>query len=496
MTSPRTLTGRTIFALFACFAAFAGLAVSQSSAGANKPSMLAITSAPQLVDCAPVSLAPCMSASFTPATPTGAPSPVTLPSIADLTQAFTLTGASGQVTPFYASSGTGPDAAQHMNVVLLLIDISGSMNDAMAGSTSRFAAAKSAIAQFLAGMQDGSDRIAIVPFESHNVVSTIRSAVFASRRADALAQLNALLAPGPKNNTALYQAVFSGTQALQAEIASLQRDGGTVDVQPHLIVMTDGKNEVFAGDDPQLLNSELGLQQAAAQVQAAHQDTIGIGFGDRTAIDTAALQRLSTRFFYAGDVNQLLDALHVSRTASSHSVLVTWLLPEDSRIALTGRDPSWSANLRLPDGATLVSPNMRLLTPATNSPVYQRTASPEELRALIATHPAPTAGWSIVLIHALLYLAAAALLLVLWFWLPRLIWGDSYSGLVPRRTQRWSNEKSAVTSASGVQVRSTAGLPKGFKPEMETASPLQRSAAQTTQIQPRGEFSKTRLTFD
>ena len=178
-----------------------------------KPAVLALTGAPRLVDCAPVSLSPCMSLSLTPATAAGAPAPVNLPPAAQLASAFSLTGASGQLTPFYASSGSGPDAAQHTNVVLLLIDISGSMREPM-GGTSRFEAAKGAIMQFLDGMQEGSDRIAIVPFESHNVVSTIRGAVFASRKTDAIAQLKALPQPGPKNNTALYQAVFTGEEAL------------------------------------------------------------------------------------------------------------------------------------------------------------------------------------------------------------------------------------------------------------------------------------------
>ena len=274
-----------------------GSVLQAQAVAADKPASLAITGQPQLVDCSPVSLSPCMSVRLAPAGASNTPVPVTLPPAADLARSLSMTGPAGQVVPFYASAGTGPDAAQHMNVVLLLIDISGSMNDAMPGAASRFAAAKTAIAEFLQGMQDGSDRIAIVPFESHNVVSTIHSAVFASRRADALSQLNALPAPGPKNNTALYQAVFTGSQALQAEVASLQHEESGLDVQPHLIVMTDGKNEVAPGDDALLLNGDLGLQQAVAQVQSAHQDTIGIGFGDRAAIDTAALQRLSTRFF-------------------------------------------------------------------------------------------------------------------------------------------------------------------------------------------------------
>ena len=417
-----------------------------------------------------------------------------LPPASQLASAFTLTGASGQITPFYASAGNGPDAAQHTNVVLLLVDMSGSMRDTM-GSQSRFDAAKGAIAQFLDGMQEGSDRVAIVPFESHNVVSTIRGAVFATRKADAVAQLKALPQPGPKNNTALYQAVFTGEEALAAEVTSLQRSGST-DLQPHLIVMTDGKNEVLAGDDGQLLNGALGLQQAANQMQASHMDTIGIGFGDRSAIDVAALQRLSSpnRYFYAGDAAQLLAALHVSRTAVSHSIVITWLLQEGSRVTLSGRDPQYAPSMKLDDGTVLSGPAVRLLMPATNSPVYDRPATQAEKQALIATHPEPSSGWSVLLVHGLLYLAAGALLLMLWFWLPRIIWGDRYVS-APDRTQRWPSDKRAVTSASGVQVRS-ANLPPGFSPEPQSASPLQRSAAQTTQIQPRGEFSKTRLTFD
>lgn len=495
------LRKRLLPAVFAvagvCTLSFSAPAAGQQANGPSRPTALAVTTPPKLVDCAPVSLSPCMSIGVTPVNSAGAPAPVSLPAAAQLAASFSLLGGTGQVSPFYASAGDGPDAAQHTNAVLLMIDISGSMREPMAGSASRFEAAKSAIAQFVQGMQEGSDRVAIVPFESHNVVSTIRSAVFTSRRTDALAQLNALPAPGPKNNTALYQAVFSGEDALAAEVASL-RHGGTSDseVQGHLIVMTDGKNDVVPGDDSLLLNGDLGLQQAAAQVQASHLDTIGIGFGERKAIDAAALQRLSNRFFYAADANQLLAALHVTRTAASHSVMLTWLLPEDSRVALTGRDPQWVPSLRLEDGTVLSGPAARIITPAANAPIFDRKAIPPELQNLIATHPTPASGWSALLVHGLLYLGAALLMLALWFWVPRLIWGERYGSRVPQRSQRWGSDRPGVTSASGVQVRSSGPLPAGFTPEAHSANPLQRSAAQTTQIQTRGEFSRTRLSFD
>ncbi len=462
------------------------------------PAALSIVQGPRLVDCAPVSLSPCMSVVVTPATSAGTPAPVTLPPAAQLAGAFTLTGAEGPVTPFYASAGLGPDAAEHTNVVLLMIDISGSMNTPVAGGVSRFETAKIAIAQFLDGMQEGSDRVAIVPFESHSVIPTIRSAVFTTRKADALAQLRALPLPGAKNNTALFQAVFTGEESLGNELAVLQRGGASPnELQAHLIVMTDGKNDVTAGDDSQLLNGPLGLQQAAAQVQNSHLDTIGIGFGDRAGIDADALRRLSSpnRFFYATDAQQLLEALHVSRTAVSHAVALTWVLPEDSRIALTGRDAQFVPSMKLQDGTALTGPAIRYLMPATNAPVYDRKALPQELHALIDTHPEPSSGWSVVLVHALVYLGASAVMVLLWFWVPRLIWGERFQAAEARK-QRWTSDRPGVTSASGVQVRSTGGFPAGFTPETQSANPLQRSAAQTTQLQPRGEFSRTRLSFD
>jgi hypothetical protein len=344
-------------------------------------------------------------------------------------------------------------------------------------------------------MQEGSDHVAIVPFESHNVVSTIRSVVFTTRRSDAIAQLQAMPAPGPKNNTALYQAVFSGIDSLKNEMNTLQGEGSSAsDLQPHLIVMTDGKNEVQAGDDPQLLNGDLGLRQTIAQVQASHLDTIGIGFGDKNDIDVGALQRLTNRFFYAADATQLLAALHASRSAVSHSIQLMWLMPESERLSLAGRDQAWTPRMQL-DGASLSGEPVRLIVPATNAPNYDRVARTEELRALIANHPPTSSGWSTVIIQILLYLGAAVLLLILWFWVPRLIWGEQYPHSVPDRSRRWSSDRTGVTSASGVQIRSTSNLPTGFHSDLESASPLRRSAAQTTQIRPRESASRTRLTF-
>jgi Ca-activated chloride channel family protein len=467
-----------------------------SAQDAAKPTHLLVTSPLQLVSCAPVTQVPCLSASVTPTDASGKPAPVVLPPGDKLAEAFTWQSGSNEAKPFYASAGMGPDARQHTNVVLVLVDISGSMNQPVSGGISRFDAVKGAIAQFLTGMLEGSDHVAIVPFESHNVVSTIHSAVFTTRRSDAIAQLQTMPAPGPKNNTALYQAVFAGVDSLQREVNSLRHEEGASasNLQPHLIVMTDGKNEVQAGDDPQLLNGELGLRQTVAQVQASHLDTIGIGFGDKSEIDVGALQSLTNRFFYAADAAQLLTALHASRSSVSHSIQLMWLMPESERWSLMGRDQVWTPRMRL-DGTLLSGEPVRLIVPATTAPNYDRVARAEELRALIAIHPPTTSGWSTVLIETLLYLGAAVLLLILWFWVPRLIWGERYPNSVPDRSRRWSSDRTGVTTASAVQIRSTSNLPVGFHSEPESGSPLRRSAAQTTQIRPRESSSRTRLTF-
>ncbi len=487
-------TTRASLACALLIAAACSAAWGQASSSA--PTQLKITGPPELVDCAPVTQSPCMSLGLTPANPAGLPAPVTLPSASRLASMFTLRSAAGEAKPFFASAGLGPDAAQHGSVVLLLVDISGSMNQPSPGSTTRFAAVQNAVSEYLRGMQEGTDRIAIVPFQSHNVISTIRSAVYASTRADALSQLHALPAPEPKNNTALYQAVFTGIESLQGQVAALSKDGRSPqELTPHLILMTDGKNEVLPGDDPQLLNGDLGLQQAAAQVRVSHFDVIGIGFGDRAAIDTIAMQKLSTRFFYAADATQLLAALHVSQSALSHQLQITWILPALNRTQEMGRDQLWTPEMRLEDGTVLPGPATGLIGPATAAPVYRRKASPAELAALILLHPPADSGWSGVLLTLLLAVLAAAALLVLWFWVPRLVWGERYRNALPERTKRWSSERPGVTSATGVQIRSGAALPSGFDPT-PAAGPIQRSAAQTTQILPRGELSRTRLTFD
>jgi Mg-chelatase subunit ChlD len=450
-------------------------------------------SSPMLVQCAPVSSTPCFSVVLTPSDRTGKPVPVALPSRDRLLQSVQIESDGARIAPFYVSSGSGTDSSQRPNVVLIAVDISGSMNSLVSPGVSRFDAAQSAIAKYLGSMQEGVDQIAIVPFESHHVVSTIQSAVFTSKRDEAMAQLKALPQPEAKNNTALFQAVYSGVQAMQSEMAALVKPGSAAaDFQPRVIVMTDGKNEVMRGDDSDLLDGPLGMQQAVAKVADSGLDVIGIGFGDRSGIDTEALQRLSKRIFLATTGDELAQIFRDTTPLKTSNLQVTFLSSWDDRLSLSSHDPQFAFTLTLPNGRKLNSPFLRYTTPAMSTPLYERQASPEEMGALMAARPAVTSGWGAVLRSLLVFGGCGVLLLLLWFWIPRLIWGDRYAGTLPSdgEGRRWGKESGV--RASAVQMRTVANTPDGFDAEQVRAR-QQRSAGQITQVQPRGDVSKSSI---
>lgn len=457
---------------------------------------LSVVHAPELVRCTPISMTPCLSVIVTPSNNAGQPVAVALPTKDRLLQSVQIDSNGEAIAPFYVSAGAGSDATRRPNIVLIEVDISGSMNSPVSPGVSRFEAARTAIAKYVDSMQEGVDQIAIVPFESHHVVPTIRAAVFTSSRSEAMAQLKAMPQPAPNNNTALFQAVFSGVQAMQTEMATLVKPGTTAaDFQPRVIVMTDGKNEVARGDDADLLDGPLGMQQAVAKVASSGLDVIGIGFGDRSQIDTQALQRLSKRIFLATTGDELVQILHATTPLQSANLQVTFLSPWSDRSSLASRDPQFSFSLTLPDGRRLMSVPVRYVTPAMGTPLYERTATPEEMSALIAVRPATSSGWDTVLRGLLVFAGCGTLLLLLWLWVPRLIWGSEYAGGLGAADagRRWG--KDMGVKASAVQMRTVANAPDGFDAD-QLRSKQQRSAGQITQVQPRTEYSKAEIARD
>ncbi|HEX3437323.1 MAG TPA: vWA domain-containing protein [Pseudacidobacterium sp.] len=464
------------------------LAIPGGILSADTPSALHVTEPVSLQDCSPVTLAPCFRLGVIPVDESGAPAGVLLPPEDRLTKAVSIETPEGAISPFYVKADAGPNATAKLNVVLIEIDISGSMNQQVAPGTSRFEAARQAIQNYLASMQDGVDEVAIVPFESHHVVPTLQAAVFTSKRDQAIAQLNALPTPGPKNNTALYQAVFTGVNVLDSEVARLEKAGTSrSNLTPQLIVMTDGKNEVLRGDDDDLLDGDLGLEQASAKVHSAGAGVIGIGFGDPVDIDVDALRRLSTRFFLATDPAQLAQAFRSSAPVHPSNLEIAFLPSASDRQSLAARNSHFVVVLHLLDGKILTSPSIDFVPPAIATPLYKGHIGYEALQALSAFEPPTISGWSTVLRGILVFIGLGVVLLLLWFWIPRIVWRNEPGGLTAVR-RRWSKEP--TVQASGVQVRNA---PNGFDSESAAGQP-QRTAAQITQVRLRTEFTNAGTT--
>ncbi len=164
--------------------------------------------------------------------------------------------------------------------ILILLDVSGSMKGTKIGT------ARLVLRQFLRSLDSlprGSVRVAVAPFGSVDVARRIQGSRFTIPDS-AVIGIDGL-PPPERENTALFSAVSLGTERLRTEIGAAP--AGTVGL---LVVITDGNNDIRAGDDAGLLQGAAGLTQAARAV-AESQIGVGIiGIGD---LDQQALRNLA-----------------------------------------------------------------------------------------------------------------------------------------------------------------------------------------------------------
>jgi Mg-chelatase subunit ChlD len=384
------------------------------------------------------------------------------------------------VTPFYASAG-GEQLKVRPRLALILLDISGSMNLRLASGQTRFEAAKASIAQFLADFQDGVDRVAVVPFESHHVEAGVRGAVFANAREQALAEVDAVPLPASRNNTALFSAIQIGVDVLAREAG--KRPAGGEAPETVLIVMTDGKNEVYRGDDAGLLDGPSGLAEASRAVRSSGIQVLGIGFGDRSEIDEQALNALSTKVYMASDAEQLKQIFAEARTLLNSRVIATFQSPWADRASLAGRTLAIRTDIRLQDGTSLASEPVTWSPPQMNEPVYEGECSEAERAALFDKTTPSGPHWLTILRPILVFLGFGSVLIILWFWVPRLVWPEQYVGVVPTAA-KWSNK--------GPLRRPKTVPPPGFDTHAHGKAP-QRAPSDATIVQRNPEFTKTRL---
>jgi hypothetical protein len=434
----------------------------------------------RMVDCDPAATAPCFRLKFNIVDSNGAPLPAQLPPPEKLAENISVRVDSQAITPFFATASADTKLVRG-RVALILVDISGSMNRKLATGETRFEAAKAAISSFLDGFENGTDRVAIVPFESHHVEPAIRAAWFAGTKEEALKQVQALPVPQPHNNTALYSAISIGLDVLSAELKHLA--AGTVSPESMLMVMTDGTNEILKGDDAGLLTGPVGLQQAAAKVQASGFQVMGVGFGDPKEIDEAALRQVSTKYNMASDAAGLARIFSFARTLLSSRLQATFASPWPDRASLAGKTLHVSVQLKLATGNQLSSDQKIWATPQIGVPLFEGRCDLDEMRALVQkVTPSSSSGWMSVLRPVLVFLGLGTLLLVMWFWIPRLVWPEQFVGVVP--TRRWANQTGSQ------KVVKTA--PPGFEAGT-TGAQAPRAPLDATVVIPRPDMTKTRL---
>ncbi len=446
----------------------------------------------KMLDCTPLSTAPCFTAKFDILDDQGKLAGVDLGS--NLVSRVKITGDDTKAQVFYAAGAAAQ--SRHGRITMILVDISGSMAKRLPTGETRFQAARSALAQFLYDFRDGVDQVAIVPFESHNVLNTIQSATFAQTKNEAERQAQALPAPQPRNNTALFSAVAAGIDVLK------RRKMQSNDVDTLMVVMTDGTNDVRPGDDSALLVGSEGQDQVHRTVAESGIEVIAIGFGDQKGIDKNALIQISNRPPYmVADANGLNQAFSMTRKLLTDRIQVAFLTAWTNTASLAGKTVIFKATLDLPDGRTLTSNEGRFETPQLGPPVPAGKASAELLKGLSTVITAPAEiGWLELLRPIFVFLGLGLLLLIAWFWVPRLIWPGQYMGSIalPKSAMKWSGGSQVRRSPPG-----GAGAPGGMPPrnvppgfEAGSGAPGQRTPRDATVVQPMGDATRIRLDRD
>lgn len=390
-----------------------------------------------------------------------------------------LTRSPGGASASSAGVPSSTARAQVSKVTFVLFDTSGSMNEALQARESKFTVARRQFDKLFSTFRDGIDRVAIAPFDSRRVVQRIRAATFESTRAGIRRQVDALRV-SPKGNTALYSAVQEGLQILKPY--SSKGD------QVSLIVFTDGKNEVSPSDDPGLLDGDQGLQTVVSAIKQTGLTVQTIGYGGPSAhsFNEAALRAMAypqeTNYYNAANEQALISAFTgITKLGETAVRLLAGPLTY-RRDQLSGQ----SIVLRVKYGE-LTTDGPTWEGPPLISPPYEGILTTTERAAVLKwpigkgpnEPPLPS-----VIMRMVVLASYGALLAVLWFGVPRLVWPERY---IP---------KPAVHAAVGRPARPQPGRPAppapragaggGQRPEVTIVSNRPPAAGRAVPARPGG----------
>jgi Mg-chelatase subunit ChlD len=347
--------------------------------------------------------------------------------------------------------------------MLILVDVSGSM----AGSG--LEVTRSALRSFLFDLPD-SVRVGIAPFQSRQVMQRIQSVAFVSRDS-AFQQLESL--PEPAGNTALYSAAALGVETLAAEL-----DGLGADAWGGLLLITDGVNDVGnTGDDAGLLAGPDGREIAKDALASDDIQPWLVGIGANvSAAELTALAGPGGITMLAGT-----DPLELGRAfAAIQAWLLTereflFVLPTGARTRLAGRETPVELRFRSADGGVEeVVRTSRYRPPAFALPAFEGVGDASGLaESLIASPPGALLAidprWPLLLFFA-------ALWLILWVAVPRVLWPIEVAEGAARENRK---------AAAAAEAEEVSGLGTGLRIDVEEAPP--RSPADVT-----GEFRAVR----
>jgi Mg-chelatase subunit ChlD len=358
-----------------------------------------------------------------------------------------LEGSQEHTVQYVGLFESGGQSASPGNYVMLLLDTSGSMNLKLPSSgETRFAAAKAAVSRTLANFVEGTDHFAVVPFDSHNVVSRIRGASFQATRRGVDEQLAALPAPRPNNNTALYTAIDEALPILKS-----RGDAGYVVM---LVVFTDGENDVnHPGDDRGLLGPE-GLKIVKDRAAELKVPITTVGFGvSGNATTVNALREVawpnSDNYYNAETNAQRLETIFANtRRKLTDRIQILFGPVRPGRDNLAGQSPIFRVRLRTAQGFVSSRSEPAWEAPAVGVPVFETKCTEAELRVLIgiaggtpSPQPPPPIFYQLVILAMF-----SALLAGLWFGAPRFVWPEAY---IPKPT--FNRPASGIPEVDGLR---------------------------------------------
>jgi Mg-chelatase subunit ChlD len=330
----------------------------------------------------------------------------------------------------------------HPITLLVLVDISGSMKGQGIELT------RSALRTFISELPRGSVRIAVAPFASRNLAPQIRAAVFTDPQS-ALAQVDAL--PQPDGNTGLYSAVEIGSEVVKGALQNAPKDAWGA-----LLVITDGRNDVRAGDDPGLLSGAAGRDAAVNAVASSGSYVWLVGIGD--APDGADLQALAgthgERYLVAEDPLLLHRVFTGIRDALFTTRVLTYPAPTWARARLARGIFPMTVSRGDGRGCCAAAGAGRWTPPLYALPAFSGVAD-----SGIAAAQAITSfeqGEARVGSNLLVFGFFALVALVLWFVLPGMLWPNESTAVAGPPAVKLAKDVAASAPAPCAAPRTAA----------------------------------------